>query len=81
MQKALENRFDEKISLLRFARQDDLDKLRTERSEDIKKIMEMLTPLTDTYKTASTMGKWFMGFATFISIVVGIIVSIIALKK
>lgn len=38
---------------------------------------KILTPISETYTTASTVGKWTMGFAVFTSIVVGVVLGII----
>lgn len=37
-----------------------------------KAIMILLKPISETYDTASHLGKWVMGAAVFISIVIGI---------
>lgn len=39
-------------------------------------IKDILEPISETYKTASTMGKWAMAAIVFVSIIVGIIVAI-----
>ena len=39
----------------------------------IQDINKKLEPLSDTYKTATRMGKWFMALLVFISILFGVI--------
>lgn len=41
-----------------------------------KEILELLRPISETYRTASMLGKWVMALAVFISIAIGIIVSL-----
>ena len=37
-------------------------------------IIDLLKPIAETYRTVSTMSKWFMAFAVFVSILIGIVV-------
>jgi hypothetical protein len=39
----------------------------------IQEINKKLEPLSDTYKTATRVGKWFMAVLVFISILFGVI--------
>ena len=43
---------------------------------EIKEIKEMLEPLLETYKTAVFLGKWLFGFLVFLSVLLGIILSL-----
>ena len=43
---------------------------------EIKEIKEMLEPLLETYKTAVFVGKWIFGFLVFLSVLLGIILSL-----
>ena len=43
---------------------------------EIKEIKEMLEPLLETYKTAVFLGKWIFGFLVFLSVLLGIILSL-----
>lgn len=45
--------------------------------ETLDRMEKILTPISETYTTASTVGKWTMGFAVFTSIVVGVVLGII----
>lgn len=45
-----------------------------------KEILELLKPISDTYKTATTIGKWTMGALVFASVTVGLLVGIKNLK-
>lgn len=38
-------------------------------------ILDLLKPISETYRTVSLLGKWVTAFAVFISIVLGIIFS------
>lgn len=67
---------EKNINALRVQREADLQLLREEHARDMKDIMDLLKPLAETYKTASTMGKWIMAAAVFISIMLGIILSL-----
>ncbi len=49
-----------------------LDRLETA----ITEIRDILKPISETYTTASTAGKWFMGLMVFISIGIGIVLSL-----
>lgn len=57
------------------------DKEHEERLDRIEKTLarmeNILTPISETYTTATTMGKWLTGFAVFVSIVIGAILGII----
>lgn len=44
-------------------------------------ILGLLRPIADTYKTASKLGKWAMALLVFISILLGVILSLRALLK
>lgn len=56
-------------------------KFQEERKSDMKEIMDLLRPIADTYKTASTLGKWAVATAVFISIILGIVLSLRSLIK
>jgi len=43
--------------------------------ESIKQLRDLLTPLSETYTTATVLGKWLMGFFVLISIILGIVLS------
>lgn len=55
---------------------DTLVRIEKDRIARHDEIMELLKPMSETYKTASTLGKWLMGAAVFISIMLGIILSL-----
>lgn len=46
-----------------------------ELNEDITEIRAILKPLTETYQTATKMGKWVFALMVFLSILFGIILS------
>lgn len=50
----------------------ELGKLR----DDIQEIKDILKPIAETYRTASTLGKWGMGVLVLISVVLGILLAI-----
>lgn len=64
---------DVKNHLSIMKRIDDSEEERRKRHEEV---MSTLKPLVETYKTATQMGKWLMGIAVFISIMLGIILSL-----
>lgn len=72
--------FNEAIDGLREQREKDINVLRDERKQDMKEIMELLKPLSDTYRSATTLGKWIMAAAVFVSILLSIILGLKALK-
>lgn len=39
-------------------------------------ILRMLKPISETYTSVSTLGKWFMAFMVFISILIGILLGL-----
>lgn len=41
-----------------------------------KQILELLEPIAETYKTANMLGKWTMGIMVFMSILLGVILSL-----
>lgn len=53
-----------------------LENSEEERRKRHEEVMSILKPIAETYTSASTMGKWLMGLAVFISIVLGILFSI-----
>ncbi len=53
-----------------------LDASEEERRKRHQDVMDKLGPLADTYKTATTLGKWVMAVAVFISILLGILLSL-----
>jgi hypothetical protein len=46
-----------------------------------EEILALLRPIADTYSTASTLGKWAMALLVFISITLGVILSIKSIFK
>lgn len=44
--------------------------------KDIQELKEIVTPIADTYRTASTIGAWSKAFLVFISVTLGVIVGI-----
>lgn len=44
------------------------------------RVIEMLEPISDTYKSARTIGKWGMSLLILMSIIVGILLGIKQLK-
>jgi hypothetical protein len=42
----------------------------------LKRIEDKLDPVSEAYSTASTLGKWLMGAAVFISVLLGIVMSV-----
>ena len=48
--------------------------------EGQKQIIDLLQPISDTYKTVSKLGKWLVACVVFISVVVGILAGIKELK-
>lgn len=40
--------------------------------DTLTRMEQILTPISETYTTATTVGKWFMGFLVFVSLMVGI---------
>lgn len=56
-----------------IARQEELDHSQQE-------ILNLLRPIADTYRTATTLGKWAMGGLVFISVVIGLLVGLKNLK-
>jgi len=43
-------------------------------------ILSLLRPISDTYRTATTLGKWSMGGLVFLSVIIGLLVGIKNLK-
>ncbi len=83
MKVAFAREVKDRIEVLRQERERDLNTLRDERAKDMENISNMLKPTMDmaeTYRAATIMGKWLMAIAIFISIFLGIILSIKALK-
>lgn len=54
--------------------------MQSSQNERHQQIMDMLQPISDSYKSATTLGKWLMAGAVFISIMMGIILSYKSLK-
>jgi hypothetical protein len=44
--------------------------------EQNERILRLLEPISNTYKTANTVGKWIMGILVFFSVLIGLIVGI-----
>ena len=59
MQEALNQKTEDRISALEKGQKD---------------IIDLLKPIAETYTTVSTLAKWFMALAVFISITIGIII-------
>jgi len=53
-----------------------LNKRITQLENQNKRILDILEPIADTYKSAGTIAKWTKAFLVFVSIIVGIIVGI-----
>lgn len=51
----------------------DIQKSVTELREEIAEIKEILKPISDTYRTATTIGSWTKGLLVFISVSLGVI--------
>lgn len=47
-----------------------------QRAKDMKDIMLILKPMSDTYNTANTAARWLKKFLVFLGIVLGIVISI-----
>jgi hypothetical protein len=47
-----------------------------ERKKDLEQIMAILKPISETYQTASMLGKWTMAGMVFISVLLGILLSL-----
>lgn len=43
---------------------------------EIKELKEMITPLLETYSVAIVLGKWIFGLLVFLSILLGVVLSI-----
>ncbi len=56
-------------------------KFQEERKKDMKEIMDLLKPISDTYRTASMLGKWSMAALVFISVGLGVVLSLKSLIK
>lgn len=46
-----------------------------------KDILDLLKPISETYTTVSTMGRWGMAFMVFISILIGVVLGFRNLTK
>jgi hypothetical protein len=57
------------------------DKIEEERRKRHEEVMSKLEPLAETFRAASTMGKWIMAFLVFVSILIGILIGIKQLWK
>ncbi len=59
---------------------EDAEEERRKRHEDVMKMLEKMVetnkPMLETYKTATTLGKWMMAAAVFVSICIGIIIAL-----
>ncbi len=55
---------------------DRIDDSEEERRKRHEEIMSIIKPISETYQSATQMGKWVMGLAVFISIILGILLSI-----
>ena len=42
-------------------------------SDEIQELKEIVLPIAETYRTASTLGQWMKGLLVFISVVFGVI--------
>jgi hypothetical protein len=49
--------------------------------DQIKEIKDLLKPMASAYSASLTLGKWVMGVLTFVSICIGIVLSLKALLK
>lgn len=47
-----------------------------QRREDMKQIMTILQPIAETYRTASTLGKWTTSAIVFLSVLFGLLQTI-----
>lgn len=55
---------------------DHLLRVEKERDQRHDEIMRILQPIAESYRSASTLGKWLMAVAVFISILLGIIIGL-----
>lgn len=46
-----------------------------------EEVLKLLRPISETYTTVSTIGKWMMALLVFISIMLGILLSIKTIFK
>lgn len=58
----------------------DLDQKQEDRITALEKgqqeMLELLRPISETYRTVSSLGKWGMAAAVFVSILIGIIIGL-----
>lgn len=63
----------------------EIERLQNDRIAALEKgqneILELLRPISETYRTASQLGKWLMGTIVFCSLVVGVILAIMKITK
>lgn len=46
-----------------------------------QEILDILRPISETYRTASQLGRWLMGTIVFLSLLVGVILAITKITK
>lgn len=78
-QESLNQRFSDEIEALK---KND-EEAKTQMAKNHEEIMTLLTgqgvvlaPISETYKTATKLGKWLMAVVVFVSIVIGIVTGI-----
>lgn len=79
LHKALQKHYEDDVKVFKGLNER-MDSADLDRQKRHNEIMELLSPLSETYRTATTLGKWVMAAAVFVSILFGIILSIKALK-
>lgn len=58
-----------------------LEEMYKELKEQNNKILDVLTPISETYQTTTQVGKWVTGLMVFVSILLGVILSLKSLLK
>lgn len=76
-QALLDQQQESRISALEAGQEEMKNDIKVNHSE----IMSILMPIRDTFKTAGLLGKWGMGLAVFISIILGVMLSLIKLLQ
>jgi len=44
--------------------------------DEIREIKEILKPISETYRTATTIGSWMKGLLVFISVMIGVVMGL-----
>lgn len=55
---------------------DDIQHHVTDLRREIAEIKDILKPISETYKTATTIGSWAKGLLVFVSVMIGVVLGL-----